>query len=75
MFRGDSTRDTRGFSLDGLMTAPRRIPRRRLLVTSIMAAPLLAIGSLTAAALAQPAGGEDPVPAAAFRFGERAALL
>ena len=73
MFRGDSTRDTRGSSLDGLMTAPRRIPRRRLLVTSIMAAPLLAIGSLTAAALAQPAGGEDPVPAAAFRFGEQAA--
>jgi cell wall-associated NlpC family hydrolase len=55
------------------MTGPRRTPRRRAIVTTTVVAPLIAIGSLTAVALAQtpPAGG--PVPAAAFRFAEEAA--
>lgn len=55
------------------MTGPRRIPRRRAVVTTIIAAPVLAIGTLTAAALAQPAPGEGPAPAAAFRFAEKPA--
>jgi len=55
------------------MTGPRRTPRRRAIVATTVAAPLIAIGSLTAVALAQtpPTGG--PVPAAAFRFAEEAA--
>lgn len=54
------------------MMAPRRPQRRGAIVATTIAAPLIAIGSLTAVALAQPAPGE-PVPTAAFRFAEEAA--
>lgn len=54
------------------MTPRHRAYRRRALTATIVAVPLIAIGSLTAVALAQPTPGE-PVPAAAFRFAEEAA--
>ncbi|MEO2058245.1 MAG: hypothetical protein ABGX38_05270, partial [Thermoleophilia bacterium] len=57
------------------MTSHRRSPRRRAIVTTTLAAPLIAIGSLTAVALAEPAPDEPgvTVDASAFRFAEKAA--
>ncbi len=54
------------------MTSHRRSPRRRAIVTTTLAAPLIAIGSLTAVALAQPApdAAGATVDASAFRFAE-----
>lgn len=73
MFPGDHEWHRGGSSLRRLMTAPRRTPRRRIVVASLVAVPLMAIGSLTAVALAQPAPTGAPDPASAFRFAEQAA--
>lgn len=73
MFRGNRHPGPHGSSLVHLMTAHRRTTRRRMVIGSIIAAPLLAIGTLTAAALAQPATGDAPVAPKAFRFAEHPA--
>lgn len=62
-----------GSSVPPLMTPLRRTSRRRTIITATAAAPLIAIGSLTAAALAQPGPSAGPVAAAAFRFAEEGA--
>ena len=56
------------------MTRRTRIGRRRVAIFStVVLAPAVAVGSLTAVALAQPAPGDGPVPSAAFAFGQQAA--
>ena len=60
-------------SLIALMSITFRTPGRRAFFATLVVAPIAAIGSLTAVALAQPVPGAGPVPSAAFRFGEEAA--
>ena len=56
------------------MSRRTRIGRRRVaILTAVALAPVVAAGSLTAVALAQPAPGDGPVPSAAFAFGQQAA--
>jgi cell wall-associated NlpC family hydrolase len=56
------------------MTRRTHIGRRRVaLLATVALAPVVAAGSLTAVALAQPAPGDGPVPSAAFMFGQQAA--
>ena len=50
------------------------IGRRRVaLIAVVVLAPVVAAGSLTAVALAQPAPTDGPVPSAAFKFAQQAA--
>ena len=53
------------------MSRPRRISRRHALVAATVAAPIIAIGTLTAVALAQPPA--ERRVAQAFAFGQDAA--
>jgi len=56
------------------MTRRTHIGRRRVaLLAAVALAPVVAAGSLTAVALAQPGPGDGPVPSAAFMFGQQAA--
>jgi len=43
------------------------------LIATVVLTPVVAAGSLTAVALAQPAAGDGPVPSAAFKFAQQAA--
>ena len=62
-----------GSSLRLLMRTARRIHRGHAMIAAAVAAPIIAIGSLSAAALAQPTPGAGVPAASDFAFGQAAA--